>query len=89
MPLVHVMTFLISKPFPEWVKIYDASIPAQKAAGITSLFRGVSLEDASKCSCCLVAEPGVCEGFIKDNEELIKSSGHVLESTVIATYSQE
>ena len=78
----HVLTFTITKPFSEWAKVYDASAPFQKTAGITSLYRGVSKADPSKVCAVLQAQPGVMEQFIADNTELIVSSGHVLESTV-------
>ncbi|GIR74862.1 MAG: hypothetical protein CM15mP77_0190 [Synechococcus sp.] len=45
----HVLTFTITKPFSEWAKVYDASAPFQKTAGITSLYRGVSKDDPSRC----------------------------------------
>ena len=44
----HVLTFTITKSFAEWVATYDASLPLQKIAGITSLYRGVSKDDPSK-----------------------------------------
>ena len=78
----HVLTFTITKPFSEWVKVYEESAPFQKAAGITSLYRGVSKEDPSKVCAVMQAQPGVMEQFIEDNTELIVSSGHMLESTV-------
>ncbi|MFL0782185.1 MAG: DUF3764 family protein [Prochlorococcus sp.] len=88
MPAVHVLTFTINKPFTEWVTFFDASIPAQKVAGITPLFRGVSPDDPTKVCAAMEAEPEAMDQFIKDNEDLIMSSGHVLESTQIAVYSQ-
>ena len=78
----QVLTFTITKPFSEWAKVYDASAPFQKTAGITSLYRGVSKDDPSKVCAVMQAQPGVMEQFIEDNTELIVSSGHVLESTV-------
>ena len=44
----HVLTFTITKSFAEWVATYDASLPLQKIAGITSLYRGVSKDDPTK-----------------------------------------
>ncbi len=78
----HVLTFSITKPFSEWAKVFDQSAPFQKAAGITSLYRGVSKDDPSKVCAVMQAQPGVMEQFIEDNTELIVSSGHVLESPV-------
>ena len=78
----HVLTLTITKPFSEWAKVYAATAPFQKTAGITSLYRGVSKDDPSKVCAVMQAQPGVMEQFIADNTELIVSSGHVLESTV-------
>ena len=78
----HVLTFTITKSFAEWVATYDASLPLQKIAGITSLYRGVSKDDPSKVCAVMQAAPGVMEQFIADNTDMIAASGHVLESTV-------
>ena len=77
----HVLTFSITKPFSEWVKVYDESAPFQKAAGITSLYRGVSKDDSSKVCAVMQAQPGVMEQFIEDNTELILSLIHISEPT--------
>lgn len=82
----HVLTFTITKSFAEWAATYDASLPMQKVAGITSLYRGVSQEDSTKVCAVMQAAPGVMEQFIADNSEMIASSGHVLESTVSQVY---
>ena len=78
----HVLTFTITKPFSEWAKVYDASAPFQKTAGITSLYRGVSKDDPSKICAVVQAEPGVLDAFMAENADLVAASGHVLESTV-------
>ena len=44
----HVLTFSINKSFEEWVTTYDSSASLQEAAGIKSLFRGVSKDDPTK-----------------------------------------
>ena len=54
----HVLTFTITKSFAEWVATYDASLPLQKIAGITSLYRGVSKDDPSKVCAVMQAAPG-------------------------------
>ena len=82
----HVLTFTINKSFAEWVATYDASLPLQKVAGITSLYRGVSREDPTKVCAVMQAEPGVMEQFIADNTDMIVASGHVLESTVTQVF---
>ena len=89
MPQLNIVTFTIEKDFTEWAKAYDKSIPGQKMAGITSLSRAVSIDDPSKVCIVILAEKGVLEGFIADNIEMVKASGHVIESTKIDVYSQE
>ena len=88
MPLLHILTFKINSTFSEWSKAYDESIPGQKMAGITSLGRAVSVDNPSQVVAIMIAEPGVLDGFMADNIELIKASGHILESTNISIYSQ-
>jgi len=78
----HVLTFSISKPFEEWVETYDSSTAMQEAAGIKSLFRGLSKDDPTKVCTVMQAQSGVMEQFIAANAEMIASSGHILESTV-------
>ena len=78
----HVLTFTITKSFAEWVATYDASLPLQKIAGITSIYRGVSKEDSTKVCAVMQASPGVMEQFIADNADMIEASGHVIESTI-------
>lgn len=78
----HVLTFSINKPFEEWVTTYDSSASLQEAAGIQSLFRGVSKDDPNKVCAVMQAEAGVMEQFISGNAAMIASSGHILESTV-------
>ena len=82
----HVLTFRITTAFDEWAKSYDGSADLQRAAGITSLYRGVSKDDPSRCCAVMQADSGVMERFIADNAELIASSGHVLESTVAQVF---
>ena len=77
----HVLTFTISTSFADWSRIYDDSAPVQKAAGITSLYRGVSKNDPTRVCAVMQVEAGVMEQFISENSEMIASSGHVLEST--------
>ena len=82
----HVLTFNITTSFSAWAEAYDASIPVQKVAGITSLFRGVSATDPNKVCAVLQAEAGVMEQFMADNSEMVAASGHVLESTVALVF---
>ena len=89
MDQINVLNFSIRNSFKEWARSYDASIPGQKMAGITSLSRGCNIEDPSHVCAIMLAKPGVIEAFIKDNVELIKSSGHILETTKISVYEQE
>ena len=83
----HVLTFTITKLFSEWAKGYDASAPFQKAAGITSLYRGVSTENPNKVMVIHQAAPGVATKLLEDNKEMIESAGHIWSSTQITTYN--
>ena len=82
----HVLTFTITKPFAEWAKTYDASLPLQKIFGFYSVYRGVSHDDATQVCAVMQAEPGVMEQFMADNTDTIVASGHVLETTVNKVY---
>ena len=82
----NVVTFSITTSFDEWVKVYDGSIEMAKQAGIISLFRGVNKEDPTKVCVVMQAQPGVIDSFMASNAEMIASSGHVLESTVVSVY---
>tara|TARA_B100000401_G_C52395809_1_gene526506 strand:- start:147 stop:407 length:261 start_codon:yes stop_codon:yes gene_type:complete len=82
----NVVTFSITTSFDEWVKVYDGSIEMAKQAGIISLFRGVDKEDPTKVCVVMQAQPGVIDSFMASNAEMIASSGHVLESTVVSVY---
>ena len=84
------MTFRITTHFSEWVKGYDLAQVAAKVAGINSLSRGVSINDPTKVCAVMTAENAtIIEVFMKDNEKLIRASGHVLESNTINSYSQD
>ena len=82
----NVVTFSITTSFDEWVKVYYGSIEMAKQAGIISLFRGVDKEDPTKVCVVMQAQPGVIDSFMASNAEMIASSGHVLESTVVSVY---
>ena len=82
----NVVTFSITTNFDEWVKVYDGSIEMAKQAGITSVFRGVDKQDPTKVCVVMQAQPGVIDSFMASNAEMIASSGHVLESTVVSVY---
>lgn len=82
----HVLTFTITKPFAEWAKTYDASLPLQKIFGIKSLYRGVSQDDPTQVCAVMQAKAGVMAQFMTDNTDMIVASGHVLESTVSKVY---
>ena len=58
-----------------------------EAVGIKSLFRGVSTDDPSKICAIQQAPIGVAQKIFEDNKEMIRGSGHIIESTVISAYS--
>ena len=86
-----IWTFSLSVPFAEWAAIYDSEDVSKmhKAVGLTSLFRGVSKSDPSKICAIQQAPVGVAQKIFDDNKEMIRSSGHIIESTVISTYAEE
>ena len=85
----HILTFTITTSFRDWSRVYDESAPVQRAAAITSLYRGVSKDDPTRVCAVMQAEAGVMDQFIADNSEMIAASGHVLESTVSQVFLVE
>ena len=85
-----VWTFNLSVPFTEWVKIYDSEdvTKMHSSVGIKTLFRGVSKDDASKICAVQQAPVGVAQKLFEDNKEMIRGTGHIIESTVITAYSE-
>ena len=84
-----VWTFSLSVPFAEWAAIYDSEDVAKMhaAAGVQSLFRGISKEDPFMVCAVQRAPAGVAQKLFEDNKEMIASAGHVIESTVIKAYA--
>ena len=81
-----IITFEITSSFEDWAKSYDASLHLQREFGIASLFRGRKKDDSTKCVVVVSAKQGALDKFMASNSELIEASGHVLESTDLATY---
>ena len=86
-----VWTFNLSVPFSQWAKIYDSDDVTQMhaSAGIKSLFRGISKDDASKVCAIQQAPIGVSQKIFEENKEMIRRAGHIIESTVITAYSEQ
>ena len=86
-----IWTFSLSVPFAEWAAIYDSEDVSKmhEAVGLTSLFRGVSKSDPSKICAIQQGPVGVAQKIFDDNKEMIRGSGHIIESTVISTYAEE
>ncbi len=82
-----VITFEITSNFSDWSKAYDESIPLQKEFGLVSMFRGNNKNEPSKCVVVVSAEPGQLDKFMEANSDMVEASGHVLESTVLTTYT--
>ena len=78
-------------PFAEWAAIYDSEdvTKMHKAVGLTSLFRGVNKSEPSKICAIQQAPVGVAQKIFDDNKEMIRGSGHIIESTVISAYAEE
>ena len=83
-----IWTFKLSVPFETWAAIYDSEDVAKmhEAVGIRSIFRGVSKDDPSKICAIQQAPIGVAQKIFEDNKEMIRNSGHIIESTLISTY---
>ncbi len=85
-----VFDFKISKSFEEWSAVYDSqqNRAMLKAGGITSLYRGLSLEDPTRVIVVFQAEEGVAMGMWNDPEakRMIESSGHIYEQTTITQW---
>ena len=84
-----VWTFNLSVPFEEWAAIYDSEDVKKMhaAVGLRSLFRGVSKDDPNKVCAIHQAPTGVAQQIFEDNKEMIRSAGHIIESTVISAYT--
>ncbi len=85
-----IFDFKMSKTFQEWTAIYDSreNKAMLKAAGITSLYRGVNKEDSSRAIVIFQAEEGVAMGMWKDPDAkvIIESSGHIYDQTTITQW---
>ena len=83
-----ILTFSIRVPFSLWVAGFDSAQATEmhKANGVTPLYRGMSTEDPSKVVVIHQAAPGVVRKMFEDNKSAIAATGHVVESTVIATF---
>ncbi len=79
MPIATRVVFKINNTFNEWAKVFDADRPAQEAAGIKPLFRGVSESDPSTVMAILEAEPGVSAKHMEGNPN-VEASGHIIGS---------
>jgi hypothetical protein len=84
-----IWTFSLNIPFATWAAMYDSEdvTKMREAVGIKSLFRGVSKDDPSKICAIQQAPIGVAQKIFEDNKEMIRGSGHIIESTVISAYS--
>ena len=84
-----IWTFSLNVPFATWAAIYDSEDVAKmhEAVGIKSIFRGISKDDPSNICAIQQAPIGVAQKIFEDNKEMIRSSGHIIESTVIRAYS--
>ena len=84
-----IWTFSLNVAFATWAAIYDSEdvVKMHKAVGIKSIFRGISKDDPSKICAIQQAPIGVAQKIFEDNKEMIRSSGHIIESTVIRAYS--
>ena len=87
---ITVFDFKISKSFKEWSEVYDSenNIAMLKAAGITSIFRGLNKEDPSRAIVVFQAEEGLAMSMWKNPEAkvMIEASGHIYNETTITQW---
>ncbi len=85
-----VWTFHLSVPFSEWARIYDSDdvVKMHASVGIKSLFRGVAKDDPTKVCAIQQGPVGVAQQIFEDNKDMIRSAGHIIESTVINAFSE-
>ena len=86
-----IWTFKLSVPFEKWAEIYDSDgvTKMHESIGLNTLFRGVSKDDPAKVCTVQQAPIGVAQKIFEDNKEMIRGAGHIIESTVISTYSDQ
>ena len=72
------MNFKNSVPFDDWANAYDASIPMQKEAGLESFFRGVGLDDQTKCVLRVMKVLCALDKFMEANSETVAASENVV-----------
>ncbi len=82
--------FKISSSFDDWVKRFDSDLDAQKAAGVTPLFRSQSKHDPRTVLVALKGNQGVAEKFLQENTTRIKARyssfyGHVVGTEEVIT----
>ena len=84
-----IWTFNLSIPIAEWAVLYDSEevTKMHEIVGIKSLFRGVSKEDSTKVCAIQQGPLGAAQKILEENTEMIRGSGHIIESTVISAYS--
>ncbi len=81
-----VITFKINNTFTEWLRVSEKDLIAQEAAGITTIFRGVSQEDPKKVIAIYQAKRGIMKDFLQANSKSIASSGQVSGSEETSIY---
>lgn len=82
------LTLTITKTFEEWKAVFDADQNNLASSGIKTLAVGYQLDVPNKVRVAFFADSQkVVEDFTQQNTTDIKSSGHVLESTIWETFS--
>ena len=82
-----VITFKNTSSFSDWPEAYNESIPLQKEFGLVSMFRGNNKDEPSKCVVIVSAEPGQLDKFMEANFDMVNTVDHVLDSTVLISYT--
>ena len=85
-----IWAFSLSVPFATWAAVYATKGMARmhKSVGIKSGLRGISKDDSSKTCGIQQALVSVTQKIFENSKKMIRSSGHIIESTIIRAYSQ-
>tara|TARA_Y100001968_G_scaffold81408_1_gene72506 strand:- start:118 stop:474 length:357 start_codon:yes stop_codon:yes gene_type:complete len=81
---VSITTFKINSSFSDWANRFDSKEAgkAHKKYGINPLFRGVNREDLTHIVVIHKSNPGSFAKLLSDNESIINSTSHILNTTV-------
>ena len=82
-----LIKFKINNHFYDWEQAFYSHQPKARDAGILELFHAKQADDPSSVAVLMTASSfELFDEFMKNAEEDIASSGHILESTEVTLY---